>query len=115
MGRTVRVPVLSGPLAPYGARFGSGLRLQAVSLAVEHRVVVVAGLVQPVFFQVSDQQRDGVPASGTWRVLRPLPVSVAMAGFWRRMSRTARSRVPGPWPRCRRAWRAGSRRVGPGG
>ena len=33
--------------------------------AVEHQVVVVPGLVQPVFFQVSDQQCDGVPAGGT--------------------------------------------------
>src|SRR6266581_9404155 len=32
-----------------------------------------------------------LPSGGTWRVLRPLPVSAARAGRWRRMPRTARS------------------------
>ena len=43
-------------------------------LVEEHRVVVVAGLVQAVFGQVGGQQLCGVAVRGTWRVLRPLPV-----------------------------------------
>jgi hypothetical protein len=33
-------------------------------LSVEHRVAVVAGLVEPVFFQVGGQQRDGAAVQG---------------------------------------------------
>lgn len=48
MGRKVWVPIVSGPLAPYAAGFGSWLRLQGYSSSAAGGQAMSAGPGQPL-------------------------------------------------------------------